>query len=146
MQASISAISRRIESINSGGHSVPSIESGAESERIVAGVSRSGFLQWFPQTVIEPTTPHFRVYLTPRNWLLVADDPRAKDFDSRRADILIASCRIFESSAIPACAVDVVADDRGWVVELALREENVAHRQAGAQYILRKIDSWQRPC
>lgn len=93
-----------------------------------------------------PKTPYFRVYMTPRNWLLAAADPSVKDFDFSKADMLIANCTIFESSAIPSCAVDVVADDRGWVLEFRLREENVSHRQAVAQYILRKIDSWQRPC
>lgn len=93
-----------------------------------------------------PKTPYYRVYMTPRNWLLVAADPGVEGFDLSKADMLIANCTIFELSAIPPCAVDVVADDRGWVVEFDLREENVSHRQAVADHVLRKIDSWQRPC
>lgn len=93
-----------------------------------------------------PKTPYYRIYMTPRNWLLVAADPRVKDFDFRKADILIANCTIFESSAIPPCAVGVVADERGWVLNFNLREENVPHRNDVSKYVLRKIDSWQRPC
>jgi hypothetical protein len=94
----------------------------------------------------QPNTPFFRVCMTARNCLLVTADPRAPDFDPSKADFLIASCRVYESRPVSMCVVSVVAEDRGWILTMLLREENVPHRNDVSKYVLRKIDSWQRPC
>jgi hypothetical protein len=93
-----------------------------------------------------PKTPLLRICMTARDCLLVTADPRAPDFDSSKADLLVASCTIYESRPLRMCVLPVVADERGWILTIDLREENVRHRNDVSKYVLMKIDSWQRPC
>lgn len=102
----------------------------------------------YSQRTIESAqaTSYFRVCLHERYCLLVNADPRSASFDANKPGVLVASCTRSHATDVPLCVVAVAANDRAWMLEFGLGEENVSHRQAVAEYILHKIDSWQRPC